>query len=1045
MSFQRNEIQNLYNALEMRDQDIAELKGQLESALRASHHDHFVEQIETLRHENMSYREIIVSLQTQLKDSSNLDRNVQTEINYLRENSKSQDQLLQSQLNALQEKDSELDLMKDDNRRLIGEQYSLEMENQRLRDLILEREKNEAELVRDVEHLTNQNIIIDTHWREVEDERDRLQTLFEQANIKCLNYHRENNLLLEKLKSVQTKASESQEEMKSIIESKTIEITNLKRELESERNLSSPRRGKINANQDEKCEELRMDLEIAESQLISAQAENRRLQKDLERTFQELNQVKDDCEESYTSVIKKERERAQGAFEQLDVAVRTQQQLRQDCQDLKANISELQWRLEACERRNSFYESENGLNEFVRSYKVLESESKNLAGNIKRLVAANNEKDNQIALLVKRVQHLQKQLGSKAAIPSDAELAEMIKIEKLGLDNQIKEFETQIRALEEERNILLKRLREYSGFIGLDKELMRDLSSYQVAKVMNFINNLTADKDEHRHHETTSEMAVEMSNLWAQNYSDQVAIECLQREVEDIQLQRSTTVESSVANDIGEIRSILDSIYQQNSRDSHENVYSAKKSDQATSPQNISVSDDDAGEGLCEGSNEKHLTEYKNLHLDIETSLARCDKALDTDRPFTSSVSIQVNSIDEANLYAQTELQTTQASLWDCEKKLAKSESMIRRLKRSLDRYNQSRNTDSNLLLAQIAMKELHELVESKTQRLEKYRSQNKTSDQDTIIPMNCEDLVRNIKKDCLLENENFIEQLRASITHSESQIGSLQYKLKDAADTISRLRYENRSYKQQIEQAESRILIQDTETQDLRTKLLVSNERVIYLEQSISKAKASLREKTNEISKFEKAESELAVLKTSLYKLRRSNEKASKNLQSANERETESQNKMSKLEKETETLKLDIALLRNVNRTLTQKLKDASTKIQELKNRTQSAPSEILEVEELKQKIIRLKKDNSKVRGELSALKLKESNDPTKVISNDTRKGDSKNDIADSLKEENIKLRQSLSSVKESARNEYQTAIDSLKSQVSSFNGKYGYYSTSF
>lgn len=1036
MSFQRNEIQNLYNALEMRDQDIAELKGQLESALRASHNDHFIEQIEILRHENMSYREIIVSLQTQLKDSSNLDRNVQKEINYLRENSKSQDQLLQSQLNALQEKDSELDLMKEDHRRLIGEQYSLEMENQRLRDVILEMEKNETEFVREVEHLSNQNIIIDTHWREIEDERDRIQTLFEHANIKCLNYHRENNLLLEKLRCVQNKASESQEEMKSIIASHTAEITKLKCELENKE------RGKINADQDEKCEDLRMDLEIAESQLISAHTENRRLQKDLERTFQELNQVKDDCEESYKSVIKSERERAQSAFEQLDAAVRTQQQLRQDCEDLKFKVSELQSELEASERRNAFYESENGLNEFVSSYKVLESKSKNLAGNVKSLVNANNEKDYQIALLIKRVQHLQEHLGSKVDLPSDEEFAEMIKIEKSGLDGQIKELETQLRTLEEERNILLKRLREYSGFIGLDKELLRDLSSSQVATVMNFINNLKSDKDEPPQNETTSEMTVEISNPRAQNNLDQVKIECLQCEEEDIQLQRSSG-ESSVANYIEKIRSISDSFYQQNSQDSHKNVYSAQKSDQATSPQNIlylSVSDDDAAESLREDNSEKHLTEYKNSHLDIETSISRCDKAIDTYRPFTSSVSIQVSSIDDANLQVQTELASTQASLWDCEKKLAKSESMIRRLKRSLDRYDQSRNTDSNLLLAQIAMKELHELVESKTQRLEKYRSQTKSSDQDTIIPLNCEDLVKNIKKDCLLENENIIEQLRASITHSESQIRSLQYKLKDAADTISRLRYENRSYAQQIEQAESHILLKDTETQDLQTKLRVSNQRIIYLEQSIRNAKTSLHEKTIEISTFEKAESELAVLKTSLYKLRRSNEKALKNLQSANERETESQNKISELEKEAETLKLDIAVLRNANRNLTQKLKDASTNIKELKNRTQTDPSENLEVEQLKQKIIRLKKDNAKVRGELSAFKLKGSYDPMKVISNDTRKGDSKNDdiLTDSLKEENIKLRQRLSSVKESAQNEYQTTIDSLKSQVSSFNGQY-------
>lgn len=1012
MSFQRNEIQNLYHALEVRDQAIAELKGQLELALRTSDHDHFMEQIDTLRQENLSYRDMIASLQTQLKDSSHLDRNIRTEINYLRENSKSQDQLVQSQLNSLQERETELERMKDDHRRLVGEQYSLEIENQRLRDIVLELEKNEEELVREIEHLTNQNTIIDTYRQEVESEKDRVHALFEDANIKCLNYHRENNLLLEKLKSVQKKASETDKELKSIVASHASEVTKLKEELEIERNLNRLRGGKSSDHKDGKCEDLQIEVEIAESQLISAQAENRRLQKDLERTFLELNQVKDDCEENFKIEIKNERERAQGALEQLDAAIQTQHQLRQDCQDLKAHVSELKSKLEASERRNSYYESENGMNEFVRSHKVLESKSLNMTREVKRLVNDNNEKDDRIMLLLHRLHHLQKQLGSKADNLSDKELRGIIKVEKLGLNSKIKELETQLTTLEEERNSLLKRLREYSGFIGVEKELVHNLSASQLIRVMDFINDLNSNKDDISNKDICSEMATEMSNLRAQHYSDQVTIQKLEREMKELKMKHSSEA------DIGEIRSILNTIYQQNSQSKDKNTCSTERSDKATSPEHIITKSGDIirGEKYHEDYNCNH---HKESVLVIET-------------PLTSNVSIQVNSIEEVHSHVQTELQLTQAALYTCEKKLAKSESMIRRLRRSLDRCNERRNTNSSLLLAQSAMKELHEIVESKTQLLEKYRSQTNDSTPSTSISINPDDFVQNSMNKCFLDNENTMQQLRTTITYSENQIKCLYCKLQDAVHMISILRYEKKTLLEQLEDKESLIKAQHNAIQDTKTKLRISNDRAQYLERSMSKAKASLNEKTKEVSKLEQVESELTKLKTNLSKLRRSNEKAMKNLHSANEQEAESQNKISKLEKEIDTLKLDLALLRNTNRNLTQKLKESSMKLKELKNISLPNPSEVADVGELKQKIICLKKDNAAIRGELSAFKLKASRDPVKSISKE--EGDFKDVriVNDNLKTENSKLLEKLSSVRQSVQKEYETKIDSLQTQVS-------------
>jgi chromosome segregation ATPase len=244
-----------------------------------------------------------------------------------------------------------------------------------------------------------------------------------------------------------------------------------------------------------------------------------------------------------------------------------------------------------------------------------------------------------------------------------------------------------------------------------------------------------------------------------------------------------------------------------------------------------------------------------------------------------------------------------------------------------------------------------------------------------------------------------------------------------------------------QIEERGSRIQALDNEIQHIKTKLKLSNDRVHCLERSMSKVKANLNEKTNEVSKLEQMESDLTKLKTNLSKLRWSNEKSLRNLHNASEREAESQNKVSKLEKELEALKLDLTRLRNTNRSLTQKLKDSSAKLQELQNGIESNPSGESCVEELKQKIIRLKNDNAEIRGELSALKLKASGDPVKLISKE--KGDSKDHriIHDDLKAHNFKLEQNLASIRQSIQNEYQSKVDLLQAEVSDINQYLGIF----
>lgn len=70
MNAQKTEIENLYKALDIRDHVIFDLKSKVQSLRQMSQNETLLEDLENMRHENLSYQEMISDLQKQLNCTS---------------------------------------------------------------------------------------------------------------------------------------------------------------------------------------------------------------------------------------------------------------------------------------------------------------------------------------------------------------------------------------------------------------------------------------------------------------------------------------------------------------------------------------------------------------------------------------------------------------------------------------------------------------------------------------------------------------------------------------------------------------------------------------------------------------------------------------------------------------------------------------------------------------------------------------------------------------------------------------------------------------
>jgi len=198
------EIEHLYNALDNRNETIVELERRLEEVLAAGDSTDGSRTYQLLA-ENKQLRNEVTMLQQEINKNSFMRDNVEDDLFHMKDAAERQRKLNQSLRKQLVDRNEEIGRLKDSNRSGTGEQYWLEKENVRLREMVQELEGNEKDLIHEVETLANDRYALEVAHRSKICSIESLEISLEDKGNQCIQYESEIQLLLGKCKVLEEK------------------------------------------------------------------------------------------------------------------------------------------------------------------------------------------------------------------------------------------------------------------------------------------------------------------------------------------------------------------------------------------------------------------------------------------------------------------------------------------------------------------------------------------------------------------------------------------------------------------------------------------------------------------------------------------------------------------------------------------------------------------------------------------------------------------------------------------------------------------------
>ena len=199
-----DEIEHLYNALDNRNETIVELERRLEEVLAAGDSMDGSRTYQLLA-ENKQLRNEVSMLQQDINKKSFMRDNVEDDLFHMKDAAERQRKLHQSLRKQIGDKDEEISRLNDANRSGTGEQYWLENENLRLREMVQEFEGNEGDLIREVETLANDRYALEVSQKSKICSIETLELLLEEKGNQCIQYESEIKLMLGKCKALEEK------------------------------------------------------------------------------------------------------------------------------------------------------------------------------------------------------------------------------------------------------------------------------------------------------------------------------------------------------------------------------------------------------------------------------------------------------------------------------------------------------------------------------------------------------------------------------------------------------------------------------------------------------------------------------------------------------------------------------------------------------------------------------------------------------------------------------------------------------------------------
>ena len=565
------EIENLYDVLDVRNDMIVDLERRLKDVLAAEDSTdedrthNFLSEIKELK-------SIISMLRQEANEKAVYRDNAEDDMNQMKDTVDSQRKLNQVVRTKIIEKDAEIRRLKDTNQSDTGEQYWLETENLRLREMVQELEGNEDAMIREIETLSNERYSLEINHKSKLCDVESLEVSLQEKGSQCVQYESEIKLLLGKCKALEEKQSRHCQSHLEMEKDYDVRMKKLKDELEQERQNNqvldtSTALSYGKATQDDQAaqiDQLCGELEIADARIKTLEIQNISIKRDVDSAYLALEVAKNETKELNEQEARKEMKIEMKFHSKLQAIDGIRSQMKTKCGDLEQHLDQMRAEMRSSEERNARYEEGCGLTEAVVYQKKLESDIRRSEGDRKRMVVSLGEKEEKILLLIKKIQVISKGVGIGVLSHLDeSTIEEMIQEEESSLRGQNKELLTQVETLEKERNSLMKRLRENAAQISEKGIRFLGLSAENMQHLLDFANSLKVGRMQLPLNDVSANLKSEVAALNFAKQSDFCTIDRLEKEIERLKLGQECD-DSKLQIELGFLKQALTNIQTQN-------------------------------------------------------------------------------------------------------------------------------------------------------------------------------------------------------------------------------------------------------------------------------------------------------------------------------------------------------------------------------------------------------------------------------------------------------------------------------------------------
>ena len=489
-----NELRSLYDALDERDRYITSLENEID---RNSSRNF---EINACKNELMQNKDRISELQihmTQLRKANDK----------LLEEKQQLEDLLDREASANNKRKSTQQV-----RLQQREMHMLEIENQRLRASVLELEANEDVFVCEIDTLVAEKSKLSAEIDGLSSEKEEFSTIL-------LALKQDNSNLQTSLDASNESLAELQEKQK-IAARQVIEL-----EIELQHVRSTDYHTELL--------DVKKDLQILRATHDLCADDKNNAERDLDHVIQALNQAKSEEKEKIAAALRDERAIIES--------------LKQREGDLEGKIKLFEQELERAEEKNKRYEKEHRLEDAVRFQSKLEADLRRREHDIKELKQNYSAQKERTSMLAKACNILKEKAGLDPNFSfDDNEINNALKCEENALKAENTELLRQLQSLESERNNLLSQLRMQAAEIGLKGVKFLGMEPAQVAKVVEFAQNLRKGNVELPLNNRSIELQNQLSSIKAERDVDKVTIARLERELFALSGERNCDGETKI-------------------------------------------------------------------------------------------------------------------------------------------------------------------------------------------------------------------------------------------------------------------------------------------------------------------------------------------------------------------------------------------------------------------------------------------------------------------------------------------------------------------